>query len=74
MFFFSQCKGYAEVKSYLENYVNDINILQFKLVQLGFSVYKLGERLNTFANKNFYSWSKFGQDIRSIDVVNKIFN
>ena len=71
--FISQCKRYAEVNSSLENYVNDINILQSRIVKQGFSVYKLRERFHIFANKNFYSWSKFGQDI-DIDVVNKMFN
>ena len=72
--FVSQVKRFAEVNSSLENFINDIRILQSRLVEQGFSVYKLRDRFNSFANKNFYSWSKFGQDILAREVVAQIFS
>ena len=71
--FVSQCKRFAEVNSSLENFVNDINTLQNRLGNQGFTKSILRERFSTFANKNFYGWSKFGIDIRSSEVVNRIF-
>ena len=71
--FISQCKRFAEVNSSLENFVNDIRTLQSRLIKQGFTVYKLRDRFNTFANKNLYSWCKFGQDIRTSEVVDKMF-
>ena len=51
--FVSQCKRFAEVNNSLENFVNDICILQSRLVKQGFTVYNLQDRFSTFANMNF---------------------
>ena len=72
--FISQCKRFTEVNCTLENFITDIKSLQSRLVKQGFSSYKLQDRFKTFANNNIYLWSKFGQDIRSEIVVNKIFD
>ena len=72
--FISQCKRFAEVNSSLECFVNDICILLTRLVNQGFLASKLRDKFNTFANNNFYSWSKFGIDIRNSEIVDQIFN
>ena len=72
--FISQCKRFTEVNCTLENFITDIKSLQSRLIKQGFSSYKLQDRFKTFANNNIYLWSKFGQDIRSEIVVNKIFD
>ena len=71
--FVSQCKRFAEVNSVIENFVTDIRTLHSRLVKQGFTSSILQERFNTFADKNFYSWCKFGIDIRSPEVMNQIF-
>ena len=63
--FISQCKRLAEVNSSLKHFVRDIRNLQSRLVQQSFAKSILRESFNTFANKNFYSWCKFGVDIRN---------
>ena len=72
--FVSQCKRFAEVNSSLESFINDISTLQSRLVNQGFTAYKLQDRFNTFASKNFYSWCKFGIDIRTREVMDQIFS
>ena len=72
--FISQCKRFAEINSSLEYFVRDIRMLQSRLVKQGFLLGKLRDRFNTFANKNFYTWCKFGIDIRNAEVVDQIFN
>ena len=71
--FVSQCKRFAEINNYLGNFVNDVKMLQSRLLQQGFLKQKLRERFNTFANKNFRVWSKFGKDIRDSGIVDDIF-
>ena len=71
--FVSQCKRFAEVNSVLQNFVEDIKTLHSRLIMQGFTSSILRERFNTFANKNFYLWCKFGVDIRSPEVMNQIF-
>ena len=71
--FISQCKRFAEVNSSLECFVSDICMLQTRLVKQGFLRSKLRDKFNTFANNNFYSWSKFGIDIRNSEIVDQIF-
>ena len=71
--FVSQCKRFTEVNSSFEDFVNDIKLLQSRLVKQGFAISILRERFITFANKNFYLWCKFGIDIRNNEIVKQIF-
>ena len=71
--FVSQCKRFSEVNNSFENFINDMKMLQSRLVQQGFLKHKLRERFNTFANNNFHIWSKFGKDIRDSGIVDDIF-
>ena len=72
--FISQCKRFAEVNGSLDGFITDLNILQNRFVRQGFSVYKLRHRFNTFANKNIFTWCKFGTDIRVAEIVDNIFS
>ena len=72
--FISQCKRFAEVNNSIENFISDISTLLGRLVKQGFAACKLRDKFYTFANKNFYSWCKFGIDIRAREVVDQIFN
>ena len=71
--FVSQCKRFSEINNCLEHFVNDIKMLQSRLLKQGFLKQKLRERFNTFANKNFRIWSKFGEDIRDSGIADYIF-
>ena len=72
--FYIPIKRFAEVKSSLKHFVRDIRTLQSRLVQQSFAKTILREKFNMFANKNFYSWCKFGVDIRNSVVIDQIFN
>ena len=71
--FVSQCKRFAEINILLENFIKDIRTLYTRLINQGFMGSILKERFKTYANKNFYSWCKFGVDIRNPVVMNQMF-